>query len=188
MGVLGGLQSGNLLGGIMSSMMMGGLPGTTTALPKAGAPASVPLGGAPSGGPQPKLSAIKTGDPIPIKYQTSIGGLHPTEGLDGFPAHDCFAPSGSPTAAPVSGTVVKLSGHDPSEGPTEGPHGPFGWSVYIQGDNGRTYYMTHMGTRDVKVGEQVKAGQLLGTVGDYAKYGTPSHIHMGVSAPGVQVS
>jgi len=188
MGVLGGLQSGNLIGGIMSGLMSGGMKPVASSLPKAGAPASVPLGGAPAGGPQPKLGSVKTGDPIPLKYQTSIGGEHATEGLDGFPAHDFFANAGSPVAAPVSGTIVKLSGHDPSEGPTEGPHGPFGWSVYVQGDNGRTYYLTHMGTRDVKVGQTIKAGQLLGTVGNYSKYGTPSHIHMGVSAPGVTVA
>jgi murein DD-endopeptidase MepM/ murein hydrolase activator NlpD len=190
LGILGGLQSGNLVGGIMSGLAMGGgLPGLGgSMLPTAGAPKSVPLGGAPAGGPAPKLGVTATGDPIPAKFQTSIGGLHPTEGLPGFPAHDYFAPAGSPAVAPVTGTIVKLSGTNPSAGPTEGPHGPFGWSVYVQGSNGRTYYMTHMGTRDVEVGQTVKAGQVLGTVGDYAKYGTPSHIHMGVSAPGVQVS
>jgi len=202
-GPLAGLQPGNsVLGGLfrqqnpvplaglspMVSWAMSNALADTGGLPKAGAPASIPLGGAPSGGPMPVLGTAKTGDPIPGRYQTSIGVEHPTEGLDGFPAHDYFAPAGSPAVAPVSGTIVKLSGHDPADGPTEGAHGPFGWSVYVQGDNGRTYYMTHMGTRDVKVGQQVKAGQALGTVGNYAKYGTPSHIHMGVSAPGVQVS
>src|SRR5215831_14335844 len=205
--MLSGLQSpgplgGGALGGLFRQQNPVPLPGLspmvswamsnaladTGGLPKTGAPASIPLGGAPSGGPMPVLGTAKTGDPIPGRYQTSISGEHATEGLDGFPAHDYFASAGSPAVAPVTGTIVKLSGHDPAEGPTEGPHGPFGWSVYVQGDNGRTYYMTHMGTRDVKVGQQVKAGQLLGTVGNYAKYGTPSHIHMGVSAPGVQVS
>jgi murein DD-endopeptidase MepM/ murein hydrolase activator NlpD len=159
--------------------MLGALPGS---LPTSAAP----LGGAPSGSP-PKIGQVKIGDPIPGKFQTSIGGEHPTEGLDGFPAHDYFANAGSPAVAPVSGTIVKLSGHNPADGPTEGPHGPFGYSVYVQGDNGRTYYLTHLGSRDVKVGETVKAGQPLGTVGNYAKYGTPSHIHMGVSAPGVTI-
>jgi biotin carboxyl carrier protein len=189
MGVVAGLQSGNLLGGIMGSLLYNQPAAPKSTLPAGGAPSSsVPLGGAPAGGPAPKVGAVKLGDPIPPKYQTSIGGLHPTEGLAGFPAHDYFAPAGAPVAAPVTGTIVKLSGNNPADGPTEGPHGPFGWSAYVQGQNGRTYYLTHMGTRDVKVGETVKAGQVIGTVGDYAKYGTPSHIHMGVSAPGVQVS
>jgi|SRR5215472_12015353 len=194
LGVLGGLQSGNLAQGIMQGLEMGGqMPGLGTAFgaPKGGAPkTSVPLGGAPKGGPAPQVTTTKLADPIGAGDLTSVGSLHPTEGLPGFPAHDFFAPAGSPAVAPVTGTIVKLSGNNPADGPTEGPHGPFGWSVYVQGDNGRTYYMTHMGSyaKGVAVGQTVKAGQPLGTVGDYAKYGTPSHIHMGVSAPGVQVS
>jgi murein DD-endopeptidase MepM/ murein hydrolase activator NlpD len=116
----------------------------------------------------------------PVADLTSRGGEHETMGLAGYPAYDYFAPSGSPAVAPVTGKVVRLSGHDPSHGPTQGPHGPLGWSVYIQGSDGREYYMTHMGSRNVKVGQTVKAGQPIGTVADYAKYGTPSHIHMGV--------
>lgn len=116
----------------------------------------------------------------PVVHGTGVGGGHPTEGLPGYPAHDYFAPAGSPTVAPVAGKVVKLSGHDPALGPIQGPHGPLGWSAYIQGTDGHTYYLTHMGSRDVKIGETVKAGQPIGTVANYAKYGTPSHIHMGV--------
>jgi len=145
---------------------------------------ATPSAAPPSATPGTGFSA---GAPLLGSQQTSEGGEHPTLGLAGYPAHDYFADAGSETVAPISGKVVKLSGHDPSAGPTEGPHGPFGWSVYIQGDDGRLYYMTHMGTRDVRVGQQVKAGQQIGTVGDYSKYGTPSHIHMGVSAPGASL-
>jgi murein DD-endopeptidase MepM/ murein hydrolase activator NlpD len=83
--------------------------------------------------------------------------------------------------APITGKVVKLSGHDPSQGPVDGPHGPLGWSVYIRGSDGRTYYMTHMGSRNVRIGQTVRQGQTIGTVANYAKYGTPSHIHLGVN-------
>lgn len=120
---------------------------------------------------------------IPVADLSSVGGLHPTEGLNGYPAHDYFAPAGSPVVAPITGTVIKLSGHDPALGPIEGPHGPLGWSVYIKGADGRTYYLTHLGSRDVKVGEKLHTGEPIGTVADYAKYGTPSHVHQGVSAP-----
>jgi len=124
------------------------------------------------------LGHFKAGDPV--VGGTSIGGTHPTLGLAGYPAKDYFAPSGARVVAPISGKVVRLSGHDPSHGPTQGPHGPLGWSVYIKGDDGRTYFLTHMGSRNVKPGQTVRAGQPIGTVADYAKYGTPSHIHMGV--------
>lgn len=117
---------------------------------------------------------------IPVLKETSEGALHQTSGLAGYPAHDFFAPAGSPAVAPVTGKVVRFSGHDPAAGPTDGPHGPFGYSVYIQGDDGKSYYLTHMGSRSIKVGQTVKAGQVIGTVGNYAKWGGANHIHMGV--------
>lgn len=122
----------------------------------------------------------RPGDPV-VAGKQSVGGEHATDGLAGFPARDYFAPAGSHAVAPVSGTVIRLSGHDPANGPTNGPHGPLGWSVYIKGDDGRTYFLTHMGSRDVKAGQTVQQGQVIGTVADYDKYGTPSHIHQGVS-------
>lgn len=122
----------------------------------------------------------KPGDPV-VSSRQSEGGLHQTDGLPGYPAHDYFAPAGTHAVAPVSGKVVKLSGHDPAQGPTNGPHGPLGWSVYIQGSDGKTYFLTHLGSRtNVKVGQTVKQGQIIGTVANYDKYGTPSHIHEGV--------
>ena len=117
---------------------------------------------------------------VPVVDETSVGGMHQTMGLPGFPAHDYFAPAGTPVVAPITGKVIKLSGYDPKMGPIEGPHGPLGWSVYIQAPNGSVYYLTHMGSRNVKLGETLKAGQIIGTVADYAQYGTPSHIHMGI--------
>ena len=147
-------------------------------------PASPQAAPAPAGNkppPSPGQSYnTSAGQPIPKNLLTSISGEHETMGLPGYPAHDYFAPAGTPAVAPVDGTVSRLSGHPPGEGPTEGPHGPFGWSVYISGDNGHSYYLTHLGSRTVSVGEQVKLGEPIGTVGDYARYGTPSHIHMGI--------
>ena len=120
------------------------------------------------------------GSPVPKQYLSNVGASHPTSGLEGYPAHDYFGNAGSPVVAPVSGTVVRLSGHDPAAGPTQGVHGPFGWSVYIQGDNGRTYYLTHLGSRAVQVGQKVQGGTPIGTIGNYAKYGGANHVHMGV--------
>jgi len=124
--------------------------------------------------------APNRGSPLPAQYQTSEGGLHQTEGLPGYPAHDFFAQAGSPVIAPVGGTIVRFSGHDPREGPTQGPHGPLGWSIYLKGNDGHMYYLTHLGSRTVTVGQNVRAGTTIGTVANYAKYGTPSHVHMGV--------
>lgn len=152
----------------------------TVALSQTGQAPATGGGGAPAaaGGKQQVLR-VKPG--VPVADLSSEGAEHATEGLPGFPAHDFMAPAGSPAVAPVSGKVVRFSGHDPKGGPTEGPHGPFGWSVYIQGDDGRTYYLTHMGSRSIKVGQTVRQGQVIGTVGDYAKWGGADHIHQGVS-------
>src|SRR5262245_23655958 len=134
--------------------------------------------GPPAGRPGRMFKA--TGKPVPGRFLSSVGGEHQTAGLEGYLAHDYMAKAGSPAVAPVGGRVIKLSGHDPKGGPAEGVHGPFGWSVYIQGNDGRTYYMTHMGGRNVKVGQKVRAGQRIGSVGNYAKWGGADHIHMGV--------
>jgi murein DD-endopeptidase MepM/ murein hydrolase activator NlpD len=148
------------------------------ALLSGGGAAATPDQPVTANGKAPAAGHFRAGSPV--ADLTREGGEHETMGLAGYPAHDFFAPSGSPAVAPITGKVVRLSGHDPSEGPVDGPHGPLGWSVYIQGNDGHIYYLTHMGSRSVKVGETVKAGQPIGTVADYAKYGTPSHIHMGV--------
>ena len=95
-------------------------------------------------------------------------------------ARDVFAKAGSPVDAPISGKIVKLSGHDPSLGAVEGAGGPLGWSIYIQAPNGTRWYLTHLGSRNVKVGQTVKRGQVIGTVANYDKYGRASHVHVGI--------
>jgi murein DD-endopeptidase MepM/ murein hydrolase activator NlpD len=123
------------------------------------------------------LSGATVGSPI---IGGSQGGEHGTSGLKGYSGIDYFAKPGSPAVAPISGTVERLSGHDPKLGAVQGAGGPLGWSVYIKGEDGRSYYLTHMGSRTVKPGQKVKQGQPIGTVADYDKYGRASHIHMGV--------
>lgn len=126
-----------------------------------------------------RVSGTHLGSPVPGQQRQAA--THPTAGLPGYPAYDYMAPAGSSAVAPVSGTVVKLSGHDPGGGPPNGPHGPFGWSVYIKGDDGHTYFLTHMGARSVHVGQRVRRGQRIGNVGNYARWGGANHIHMGVN-------
>jgi murein DD-endopeptidase MepM/ murein hydrolase activator NlpD len=174
-------------GGLTDALsLVAALGGSNPTVGSSGAPqtADGPQTPQPSSGGQRVGSGIspnaQPGDPV-VSGKQSVGGLHQTDGLAGYPAHDFFAPAGSHAVAPVTGTVIKLSGHDPKNGPTNGPHGPLGWSVYVKGDDGRTYFLTHMGSRNVKVGQTVQQGQVIGTVADYDKYGTPSHIHMGVS-------
>src|SRR5262245_15380791 len=172
-------QLSQLVGSIASQPLfetktIPGLPGWNVPGTKGTPATTVAVPGAPGQQFKP------TGKPVPGRFLSSVGAEHPTAGLPGYDAYDYMAKAGSPAVAPITGKVIKLSGHDPSGGPTQGVHGPFGWSVYIQGDDGHTYYMTHMGGRNVKVGQKVKAGQQIGTVGNYAKWGGADHIHMGV--------
>jgi murein DD-endopeptidase MepM/ murein hydrolase activator NlpD len=106
---------------------------------------------------------------------------HETEGLAGYPAMDFFAPPGTHVVAIEDGVIRKLSGHPTEQGPISGPHGPFGWSIYLHAGSGEDFYYTHLATRTVKLGAHVKAGQVIGTVANYAKWtGTPNHTHVGV--------
>jgi 3D (Asp-Asp-Asp) domain-containing protein/biotin carboxyl carrier protein len=116
----------------------------------------------------------------PIAGQRPHAATHQTSGLPGYPAFDYMANAGTPVVAPVTGKIVKLSGSDPRNGPSQGPHGPFGLSVYVRGNDGHTYYLTHLGSRNVRVGQTVRQGAQIGTVGNYAKYGGANHVHMGV--------
>ena len=85
--------------------------------------------------------------------------------------------------ASYDGTVTKLSGHDPKTG-TRGSVGDvFGWSVYLQDAQGREGYLTHLGTRTCKVGQRVKVGQKIGTVGHWPRDPGRSHTHFGISSP-----
>lgn len=116
----------------------------------------------------------------PVTRGTGKGGLHETAGLPGYPAYDWFAPAGSPCVAPVAGRIRRFSGHDPKLGAVGGSGGPLGWTIYLAGDDGNDYFITHMGSRTVAVGQRVAQGQTIGTVANYHSFGRADHIHMGV--------
>lgn len=107
-------------------------------------------------------------------------GLHPTRGLPGNYAVDLCAPGGTPILAPFAGVITKLSGHDPRDG-VNGDI--FGWSLYLTRDDGTFMYLTHMGQRDVYVGEHLLIGQELGEVGRWPGDPGRSHSHVGITSP-----
>lgn len=115
-----------------------------------------------------------------IQLSRTFRPTHQTAGLPGYPAIDHFGKAGETVGAPFAGTVRRLSGHDPSKGGR--PGGPYGWSIYLQAANGDDAYMTHFGTRKVKVGQKVKRGEIIGTICDSRVSGKPgtSHIHYGL--------
>jgi len=145
------------------------------------------------GTPQPKPPASYPIDPgvlvqpVPAGYDTHIiQGVHPTAGLPGYPACDFGGNAGAPVLAVESGTITRFSGEDPALGPwdpTLGIHGPFGWNIYLHGDSGADYFYTHLGTRSCHVGQRVGEGNVIATIGNYAKYGGANHVHLGVHPP-----
>lgn len=135
--------------------------------------ASVPVG--PSGGVM--VQGAIPGSPIPGQKPRSSS--HPTSGLAGYPAFDYMAPAGTPTVAPESGTVFKLSGKSPKAGGPSG--GPLGYSIYIQGKSGKKYFITHLDKVRVKVGQRVRQGQQIAVVADGPSSWSSPHAHMGVS-------
>lgn len=119
-----------------------------------------------------------------VQLPSHFDPTHETGGLPGFPAIDVFALAKTQVCAPVTGRIVKLSGHAPT--PSATPGGPYGWSIYLTGREG-TYFLTHFGTRAaiVVLGACIGRGEIIGTIADYAKatHGvTPSHIHEGYHA------
>ncbi len=108
-------------------------------------------------------------------------GLHETSGLGGNWALDFMANGATPILAAEGGVVWKLSGHNPSEGVIDGDI--FGWNTYIHTKDGLIYFYTHQGTRTVTLGQQVKKGQKIGTVGRWPGDPGRSHTHLGITHP-----
>jgi murein DD-endopeptidase MepM/ murein hydrolase activator NlpD len=85
---------------------------------------------------------------------------------------DMMAARGTPTVAPVSGQVVH-------RGSSLG-----GLSWYVYGDNGNTYYGTHLdGYENVGVGH-VEAGTTIGYVGDSGNAAGNPHLHFEIRPGG----
>lgn len=106
--------------------------------------------------------------------------IHQTGGISGNWALDFMAPGGTTVVAPEDGTITRVSGHNPSTG-TWGAGDVFGWSVYIRTAGG-FFYGTHFGTLRVTAGQAVKAGQVIGQVGNWPGDPGRSHTHLGFTS------
>lgn len=110
-------------------------------------------------------------------------GPHQTDGLPWTNwAIDFCAPGSTPVYAVERATITKLSGHDPSL-PPNNTIGIWGWSIYYETAGGETYFSTHYGSRNVKVGQVVEVGQVIALVGNWPGDPGRSHTHLGVSSP-----
>ena len=104
----------------------------------------------------------------------------------GYPATDIFAVVGTKFVAVTDGVVDFVSYKDTWDPAHDDPALRGGLSVAIIGDDGLRYYGSHLSAiaAGIAPGALVKAGQLLGLVGntgDARK--TLSHLHFGISRP-----
>lgn len=126
--------------------------------------------------PGTRVRGAYRGSPVP--GQKPQRSTHNTDGLPGYPAFDYMAPAGKSVVAPVGGKVIRLSGKDPKLGGA--PGGALGYSVYIRGDDGKTYFLTHIDRVRPKVGARVRQGQKIAVVANGPSSWSTPHVHMGV--------
>lgn len=123
--------------------------------------------------------------PHPKTASSHVAGgendLHQTAGIPGNWALDFLAAGGTPVLAVEAGTITRLSGHDPSTGVHDGDI--FGWNIYLTTKDNLVYFYTHLGTRTCHVGDKVRKGKVLGSVGHWPDDPGRSHTHLGVTHP-----
>lgn len=110
------------------------------------------------------------------QYTDDWGGARSPGSTGGTGRHqgtDIFAPAGTPVVAVTDGKVTKI-GNDGGAG---------GNRVWING----SYYYAHLKgfAKGIRIGTVVKAGQVIGYVGDTGDAkGTPPHLHFGYDPNG----
>ncbi len=135
---------------------------TTSGSPSRSAP-STPIASAPVGG----IICPVQG---PVAFSDTWGA--PRSGGRAHKGVDMLSPMGTPTVAPVSGTVSH-SGNSLG-----------GLSWHLNGDNGHYYYGTHLSAYANQGAGHVAAGTVIGYVGDTGNArGTP-HLHFEIHPGG----
>ena len=81
---------------------------------------------------------------------------------------DIAAPNGTPIQAVASGRVVE-----------SGPKGGYGNAVVVESDDGRKRLYAHNLSNNVKVGDRVQKGEVIGLVGSTGR-STGPHVHFEV--------
>jgi len=107
-----------------------------------------------------------------------------SQGGHGYPAIDIFTHAGAHFVAPVSGVIEDIKREDTYDPKVNDPATKGGRWVSLVGDDGYRYYGSHLQSvsANIKVGQKVKAGKVLGVVGKSGNAAkTPRHLHFGIS-------
>jgi hypothetical protein len=107
-----------------------------------------------------------------IRLPKNFTPTHDTAGLPNFPAIDVFAAPGTLVMPPESGVLVYKHYIPWNTAKRVG-----GWTVYLQGNSGNTYFLTHFG--NVRREGRVYRFQSLGRVGYVPAQAWAPHIHEG---------
>ena len=116
----------------------------------------------------------------------SAAGFAEGTASHGYPATDIFAVVGTKFVAVTDGVVDFVSTKDLWDPASDDPAARGGLAVAIIGDDGLRYYGSHLSAiaTGIAPGVRVKAGQLLGLVGNTGDARTTlSHLHFGISHP-----
>jgi murein DD-endopeptidase MepM/ murein hydrolase activator NlpD len=113
--------------------------------------------------------------PVPVKG-VSMRAIRDTFGASrpGDRTHqgvDIFAPRGTPVLSTTRGVVARI-----------GENSLGGTVVWVLGPGGDRHYYAHLNSvADIKAGQRIAPGDVLGTVGTTGNArGTPPHLHYGV--------
>lgn len=121
----------------------------------------------------PRPSMVSGTKGAELYLPADFKATHDTAGLSGFPAIDNFAAAGTPVLAPVGGKLVYVHNIPWNQAKHVG-----GTTAYLQGVNGKTYFLTHL-AGNVPTGN-VTAGQNIGSVAAVPNGWWPTHVHEGV--------
>lgn len=110
-----------------------------------------------------------------IRLPKTFRPTHQTGGLPGFPAIDVFGPAGRLVFPPEGGRLVYRHMI-----PWDREKRVGGLTVYLQGDSGATYFLTHFGTlRDrPRIRRWLPLGRIAAVPGEW----WAPHIHEGKHA------
>jgi peptidoglycan LD-endopeptidase LytH len=128
-----------------------------------------------------------TAAPAPVRYRYPVAGCRATYGQHaGYPAADMFTDRGCAFVAPVAGRVDEVTRTDTWRQASDRGADRGGRSVSLVGVDGVRYYGSHLEwvAPGLAPGTPVRAGQLLGRVGDSGSArGGPTHLHFALSWP-----